>query len=70
MNNDIDNSSFGAGFALGFVLGLIGLIIAFAIGGGNTRRGAGYGFLTYVIISVFIGIIMFSVTMSGGYYYY
>ena len=44
MNNDIDNSSFGGGFALGFLLGLIGLIIAFAIGGGNIRRGAGYGF--------------------------
>ena len=70
MNNEIDNSSFGGGFALGFLLGLIGLIIAFAIGGGNIRRGAGYGLLTYILISVFIGIIVFFVSMSGGYYYY
>ena len=64
MNNDIDNSSFGGGFALGFLLGLIGLIIAFAIGGGNVRRGAGYGLLTYVIISVFVGIVVLLVSMS------
>ncbi|NMV82746.1 MAG: hypothetical protein GX816_04260 [Erysipelotrichia bacterium] len=67
MNNDIDNSSFGGGFALGFLLGLIGLIIAFAIGGRNIRRGAGYGLLTYFIIYTVTGIIVLLVSMSGGY---
>ena len=67
MNNDIDNSSFGGGFALGFLFGIIGLFIALAIGGGNIRRGAGYGLLTYVLIYAFIGFIVFLVSMSGGY---
>ena len=68
MNNDIDNSSFGGGFALGFLFGIIGLFIALAIGGGNIKRGAGYGLLTYIVLYVLAGIIVAFVLMSGGYY--
>lgn len=70
MTNENDNSSFGAGFALGFFLGLIGLVIALCLGesGSNIRRGAGYGFLTWIIIDVIVAIIYFMVVFGAAAY--
>lgn len=70
MTNENDNSSFGAGFALGFFLGLIGLVIALCLGesGSNIRRGAGYGFLTWIIIDVIVAIIYIMVVVGAAAY--
>lgn len=67
MKNENDNSSFGGGFALGFFLGLVGLIIALCLGesGSNIRRGAGYGFLTWIVIDVLVAIIYFVVIVGS-----
>jgi hypothetical protein len=51
--------SFIGGFLLGFFLQIVGIIISFALGGRNTRRGAGYGMLTLIIISVLFVILFF-----------
>lgn len=66
----VDTSSYGAGFALGFLVGWIGLIIAYAIGGDNLKKGAAHGFLLEIILSLVFGAIYFLFLMSAGSSYY
>lgn len=59
-SNSAESGSFGSGFALGFLLGLIGLIIALCIGGNDRRKGAGAGFLTWMILDI-IGLLIYMI---------
>lgn len=69
-----DEGSFGAGWALGFLLGLVGLIIALCVGKDETKRGAKWGFIIYIVITVvaliFYGCVVASTMKAGGGYRY
>ena len=50
----IYGGSSGSGWALGFFLGLLGLIIALAAGEPKTKEGAINGFVSQIIVALFI----------------
>jgi hypothetical protein len=50
-----DKSSYGSGWLLGFLLSILGIIIAYAIGGDKVKRGSWFGLLfSFIIGSVII----------------
>lgn len=46
--------SFPLGFGLGFLLGLWGLLGCFLLGKADTKRGAGYGFLSRIGLTLVV----------------